>query len=80
MSSPTDISAAEARQRLSELLDAVATGEEIRILRHGKPIARLVPVEAPGKPLPSLSSFRKQIRVTGEPGSQTVIRGRREER
>jgi prevent-host-death family protein len=36
------INVRETRERLSHLLDAVATGEEIVILRHGKPAARLV--------------------------------------
>jgi len=34
----------EARQQISRLLDAVAQGEEIVIMRHGKPAARLVPM------------------------------------
>ena len=34
----------DAKNRLSELLDAVAAGETIEILRRGKPAARLVPV------------------------------------
>ena len=39
----------EAKARLSELLDIVERGEEVLILRHGKPVADLVPVrdEAP---------------------------------
>jgi prevent-host-death family protein len=37
------INVRETRERLSHLLDAVATGEEITILRHGKPVARLTP-------------------------------------
>lgn len=32
----------EAKNRLSELLDAVENGEEITITRRGKPVARLV--------------------------------------
>lgn len=32
----------ETRENLSTLLDAVAAGEEITILRHGKPVARLL--------------------------------------
>lgn len=36
----------EAKTHLSELLDRVANGDEITITRNGKPIARLVPVEA----------------------------------
>ena len=33
----------EAKTHLAQLLDRVARGEEIRITRHGRPIARLVP-------------------------------------
>ena len=42
------VSTFDAKNRLSELLDAVAAGESIEILRRGKPAARLVPVPAPG--------------------------------
>jgi prevent-host-death family protein len=37
------LSAAEAKAKLSELLDRAARGEEITITRHGKPVARIVP-------------------------------------
>lgn len=37
----------EAKNKLSELLDAVERGEEVEITRRGKPVARLVHVEAP---------------------------------
>lgn len=36
----------DAKTHLSELLDRVANGDEITITRNGKPIARLVPVDA----------------------------------
>ncbi|HUH93933.1 MAG TPA: type II toxin-antitoxin system prevent-host-death family antitoxin [Casimicrobiaceae bacterium] len=36
----------EAKTHLSELLDRVANGDEITITRNGKPIARLVPIDA----------------------------------
>jgi len=36
---------AEAKAKLSELLDRALAGEEIVIARAGKPLARLVPVE-----------------------------------
>jgi prevent-host-death family protein len=35
----------DAKTRLSELLDRVLAGEEVVIARHGRPVARLVPVE-----------------------------------
>ncbi len=38
------ISTYDAKNRLSELLDAVALGETIEIVRRGKPAARLVPI------------------------------------
>jgi len=37
------IGAFEAKTNLSALLERVAQGESIRITRHGKPIARIVP-------------------------------------
>jgi prevent-host-death family protein len=38
------IGAFEAKTHLSELLDRVEAGEELVITRHGRPVARLVPV------------------------------------
>jgi prevent-host-death family protein len=33
----------EAKKRLCELVDLVETGETVVIMRHGRPVARLVP-------------------------------------
>lgn len=38
-----EVQASEAKARLAELLSEVERGRTIRITRHGKPIARLVP-------------------------------------
>lgn len=38
-----DIQASQAKARLAELLNEVERGRTIRITRHGRPIARLVP-------------------------------------
>ena len=35
----------EAKNRLSELLDAAENGEEIMITKHGRLVAKLVPAE-----------------------------------
>ncbi|MEQ1635119.1 MAG: type II toxin-antitoxin system prevent-host-death family antitoxin [Methylococcales bacterium] len=40
----TTVRAFEAKTHLSSLLERVAQGEEIMITRHGKPLARLIPV------------------------------------
>ena len=39
------IGAYEAKTHLPRLLDRVAKGESLTITRHGRPVARLVPVE-----------------------------------
>jgi prevent-host-death family protein len=39
------IGAFEAKNRLSELLEAAENGEEVMITKHGHPVAKLVPVD-----------------------------------
>jgi prevent-host-death family protein len=74
------VSVAEARQKFRALLDEVASGGEVAILRRGKEVARIVPAPSGVRRLPSLAAFRKSIKIKGEPMSATVIRMRREER
>jgi len=38
-----DVSIAEAKNRLPELIRAVENGEKVVITRHGKPVAQLAP-------------------------------------
>jgi prevent-host-death family protein len=61
------INVRETRERLSNLLDAVATGEEIIILRHGKPAARLAPI------LPEKTQFsnRSELRASLPPALES---------
>jgi len=75
-----EINVKDARSRLSFLLDQVEVGGEVTILRRGKKVARLVPPRGEGKVLPGLKEFRSSIKITGEPLSSVVIRGREEER
>jgi prevent-host-death family protein len=54
----------EARQQIGRLLDAVALGEEIVIMRHGKPAARLLPIpedEAVRACFPDRSAVRARV-------------------
>ena len=39
----------EAKTHFSKILDRVSAGEEIIIAKAGRPVARLVPLEAKGK-------------------------------
>jgi prevent-host-death family protein len=75
-----EISAKEARGKLSSLLKSVEIGEEVVILRRGKQVARLLPPLGIGRRLPSLKKFRASILIKGEPLGATVLRGRKEER
>lgn len=74
------VSVRDARAQLPALLNKIATGEEVVILRRGKEAARLVPPARPRRRLPDLTGFRASIRVKGEPLSTTVAAGRSEER
>lgn len=39
----TEVSIAEAKAHLSELVERAEAGETVRITRRGKPVARLIP-------------------------------------
>ena len=41
---------AEAKARLCELVDLVETGETVVILRHGQPVAKIVPMPVGTQP------------------------------
>jgi len=45
---PTKIGAYEAKTHLPALLERVAQGERFTITKHGRPVARLVPIERTG--------------------------------
>jgi prevent-host-death family protein len=75
-----EISAKEARAKLSSLLKRVEKGGEIMLLRRGKKVARLVPAEKTREKLPSLKEFRASIRLKGTSLSADVIRAREKER
>jgi len=45
----TTVGLAEAKNKLSELIDRVAHGEEITITRHDVAIAKLVPARRPSR-------------------------------
>lgn len=45
------VNLADAKARLSALVEEAGAGETICITKHGKPVARLVPVEQAKKPL-----------------------------
>ena len=53
------VSVHEAKTQLSKLLDLLEEGEDIVILRHGRPVAHLVRAQAAAKP--QLGSMKGEI-------------------
>ena len=63
----------EARQNLSALLDEVKKGREIVITEHGRPVARLVPLDRPeDKRVPRFAALRRRMPVFDPPLSATL--------
>jgi prevent-host-death family protein len=71
------VSVAEAKAKLSELLDRVAAGEEVVITRHGKPVAKLSTAKKK-IPLRSLAELRAKLPPWDRP-SWEIIREMRDE-
>jgi len=64
------VGAFEAKTHLSTLLERVAQGEEIIITRHGKPLARLIPIAVADRSridqaIAKLKSLRKDCTLDG---------------
>jgi prevent-host-death family protein len=64
-----EIGAFEAKNKLGQLLDLVEQGEEVIITRHGKEVARLVPV----RPVRSREQARAAIRRIRERAEQSKL-------
>jgi prevent-host-death family protein len=54
-----EIDVSEARNKLGQLLDLVEQGEEITITRHGKEVARLLPVRRMSDPDQAHEALRR---------------------
>jgi prevent-host-death family protein len=57
-----DISIAEAKNRLTQLIRAVEEGESIVITRHGTPVARLAPPPPERRPV-RFDGMKDRIRL-----------------
>ncbi len=69
----------EAKSRLSAWLKKVEQGEEIQIVRRGKPVAVLSSVKQ-ASTLPGMKPFRDGLEVSGAAASQTLQEMRDEDR
>ncbi len=60
----TTVNIHEAKTHLSKLLESVAAGAEVTIAKSGKPVAKLVRLDAP-KPPRTLGILSGQLKVPG---------------
>ncbi|TCU15226.1 type II toxin-antitoxin system Phd/YefM family antitoxin [Rhizobium sullae] len=47
----TQVNLAEVKAHLSELVQRVEAGETVQILKRGRPVAEIVPIRKPKKPI-----------------------------
>jgi prevent-host-death family protein len=74
------VGAYEAKTHLPALLERVARGEQITITKHGKPIARLVPIQRtdPDRRAEAIEKLKKfaEGRTLDVPIKQLINEGR----
>ena len=78
----TTISLAEAKAKLSELVERAAAGETVEITRRGKPVAKIVSARTPRKPIDveALKRVAKSMPFQKESAGDFVRRMRDEDR
>lgn len=69
----------ELRRRAKAYFDAVERGETVRVLRHGKPIAEIVPASGT-RGIPSWKLPAVPLTIKGASLSRAILRDRREAR
>ena len=74
------VNLAQAKARLSEILDKVEAGQEVVITRRGKAIAQVSAISGPRKPLPleELAAFRATMPRQSRPSTE-ILREMRDE-
>ncbi|MGD9815362.1 MAG: type II toxin-antitoxin system Phd/YefM family antitoxin [Hyphomonadaceae bacterium] len=70
-------SVAEAKAKLSELIDRAEKGESVTITRHGKPVVEMRPAAAPPRRMTSadldrLAQGRRARKAKGSPVAQML--------
>jgi prevent-host-death family protein len=79
LSEPESVGAYEAKTHLAELLDNVMGGQRYVITRHGRPVARLIPVEAvaQGGAVAAAMLESRGARTLGLPIRDALVLGRK---
>ena len=71
------VSFTEFRKNASELITKVEKGEIIHILRHGKPVAEITPLQSEESSSPSWKKPALKLSLKGISLSQAIIEERR---
>lgn len=73
-----DVSVADAKARLSEIIRRVETGETVRITRRGKPIITMNAIERPRKPIDfgAIDAFVAALPADGQDSGDLLRRMR----
>ena len=66
------VSLAEAKAKLSEILDKVEAGEEVVITRRGRPVARITCARTPLQPVKSLADLRAGLPRTRRSSARSI--------
>ena len=75
-----EVSVAEAKAKLSELLERANSGEVVTISRRGKPVARLVRADTQRKPIDAAELGRLTAKMPPASGSAAeLVRRMRDE-
>jgi prevent-host-death family protein len=77
-----NVSLADAKAHLSELVERAASGEAVSITRRGKPVAQLVSADIPRKPvnLGALQATTANMPTQAEPAREAIRKMRDEAR
>ena len=67
----------ELREHAKMYFDAVENGETVRVLRHGRPIANIVPVEGEDR-IPFWKQPALRLRIPGASLSKAILEEREE--
>ncbi len=73
------VGAFEAKTHLSKLLEEVEAGEQVLITRHGRAVARLLPLEPPADQQRAEAVARLRIFRTGKQLNGLTLQGLRDE-
>lgn len=73
-------SLADAKARLSRLVELVESGEEVTITKRGRPVVKLVPTVPARQQLPSLAELRARLPQQSEAAGDFVRKLRESER